>query len=278
MTARLILAATPIGNTDDASPRLRELLATAPVIAAEDTRKLRDLTTRLGLTVTGTVVAHHEHNETHTADQLLDHVDNGLDVVVVTDAGMPVVSDPGYRIVERALERGIVVTAVPGPSAVVTALAVAGLPTDRFTFEGFVPRKPAERRKTFAALAAEQRTMVFFEATHRVAASLDDAAAAFGPTRRAALCRELTKTYEEVVRAPLGELASRAAQDRFKGEIVLVVAGAEKGGQVSFDDALAVARERVAAGERTKDAASAVAKETGVSRRELYEGLIAEKS
>lgn len=157
MTARLILAATPIGNTDDASPRLRELLATAPVIAAEDTRKLRDLTTRLGLTVTGTVVAHHEHNETHTADQLLDHVDSGLDVVVVTDAGMPVVSDPGYRIVERALERGIVVTAVPGPSAVVTALAVAGLPTDRFTFEGFVPRnlRSAGKRSRRLPLSSE---------------------------------------------------------------------------------------------------------------------------
>lgn len=274
MTARLILAATPIGNHQDASTRLRELLETSPVIAAEDTRRLRDLATRLNITVTGRIVSYHEHNETAKADQLLDNIENGHDVLVVTDAGMPLVSDPGYRIVERAIERDITVTAVPGPSAVLTALALAGLPTDRFTFEGFLPRKPSDRRKTLAALTTEPRTMVFFEATHRVDDSLADLAQAFGPQRRAALCRELTKTYEEVVRAPLSDLAAQAAEGRFKGEIVLVVAGAEPTPGVSLDDAISRARALADAGERTKDAAALVAAETGISKREIYQGLI----
>src|SRR5919202_415138 len=222
---RLVLAATPIGDPQDAPPRLVRLLAEADVVAAEDTRRLRRLAAALGVEPRGRLVSYHEHNEQVRSPELVAAAAGGATVLVVTDAGMPSVSDPGLRVVRAAIEAGGPVTAVPGPSAVLTALALSGLGTDRVCFEGFLPRRPGERRRALEALAAERRTMVFFEAPHRVAATLADMAAVFGADRPGALCRELTKTYEEVRRSPLGALAAGAA-DGVLGEITLVVAGA----------------------------------------------------
>ncbi|UJP41103.1 16S rRNA (cytidine(1402)-2'-O)-methyltransferase [Cellulomonas palmilytica] len=271
---RLVLAATPIGNVDDASARLRTLLETADVVAAEDTRRLRVLAARLGVEVRGRVVSHHEHNEASRSDELLDVVAGGGTVVVVTDAGMPAVSDPGFRVVTAAVQAGLPVTAAPGPSAVLTALALSGLPTDRFCFEGFVPRKPGERARTLAALADERRTMVFFEAPHRLEALLGAMVEAFGADRPAAVCRELTKTYEEVLRGPLAELAQWAAGE-VRGEIVVVVGGATRpAGGGDLTALVAQVRARVDAGERLKDAARAVAAAAGVPTRTLYEAAL----
>ncbi|HWK92755.1 MAG TPA: 16S rRNA (cytidine(1402)-2'-O)-methyltransferase [Luteimicrobium sp.] len=279
----LVLAATPIGNADDASPRLRRLLAEADVVAAEDTRRLHALAGRLGLEVSGRVVSYHEHNETARADDLLDVVEGGGTVLVVTDAGMPSVSDPGYRVVTRAVERDLPVTTAPGPSAVLAALAVSGIATDRFTFEGFPPRKPGERRRTLEALAREPRTMVFFEAPHRIADTLAAMAEAFGADRPAAVCRELTKTYEEVLRGGLGDLAERAQAEPLRGEIAVVVAGASRAGAVSLDELVDEVLERVAAGERLKEAVAAVAEASGtggagVSKRDLYAAALAART
>ncbi|GEA85128.1 16S rRNA methyltransferase [Cellulomonas sp. A375-1] len=273
-TGRLVLAATPIGNVDDASVRLRELLATADVVAAEDTRRLRALVGRLGIEVRGRVVSYHEHNEAERAGDLLDVVAGGGTVVVVTDAGMPAVSDPGFRVVTAAVQAGLPVTAAPGPSAVLTALALSGLPTDRFCFEGFAPRKPGERARTLAALADERRTMVFFEAPHRVGALLAAMAEAFGEDRPAAVCRELTKTYEEIRRGSLGELVAWAAGE-VRGEIVVVVGGATRpAGGGDLTSLVAQVRARVDAGERLKDAARAVATAAGLPTRTLYDASL----
>ena len=273
-TGRLVLAATPIGNVDDASVRLRELLATADVVAAEDTRRLRALVGRLGIEVRGRVVSYHEHNEVERAGDLLDVVAGGGTVVVVTDAGMPAVSDPGFRVVTAAVQAGLPVTAAPGPSAVLTALALSGLPTDRFCFEGFAPRKPGERARTLAALADERRTMVFFEAPHRVGALLAAMAEAFGEDRPAAVCRELTKTYEEIRRGSLGELVAWAAGE-VRGEIVVVVGGATRpAGGGDLTSLVAQVRARVDAGERLKDAARAVATAAGLPTRTLYDASL----
>jgi len=276
-----VLAGTPIGNTDDASARLRELLRTADVVAAEDTRRLRELARRLGVEVSGRVVSYYEHNELARADELLGAVADGLTVVMVTDAGMPAVSDPGYRLVAAAVARGLAVTCAPGPSAVTTALAVSGLPSDRFCFEGFLPRKAGERARYLAELATERRTMVFFEAPHRVVETVAALAEAFGAGRGAALCRELTKTYEEVLRLPLGELAAalarRAAEPGgIRGEIVIVVAGQPKATPTATESATELAalvaevHRRTAAGERHKDAVAAVAQQHGLPKRALY--------
>lgn len=265
----LILAATPIGDVDDAPPRLRRLIAEADIIAAEDTRRIRDLARRLDVTIGGVVRSHHEHNEAQTTAEIVAEVAAGKTVLVVSDAGMPTVSDPGYRIVRAVLDAELPVTAVPGPSAVLTALAVSGLATDRFCFEGFVPRKPGERQRFLGRLAQEERTMIFFESTHRIAATLDMMAEVFGPDRPAAVCRELTKTYEEVRRGPLSELAEWAA-DGVRGEITIVVAGAEER-QYSVADLVPRVLERVAAGERFKTVVAEVAAQGGVSKRELYE-------
>ncbi len=273
-TGRLVLAATPIGNVDDASVRLRELLATADVVAAEDTRRLRALVGRLGVEVRGRVVSYHEHNEAERAADLLDVVAGGGTVVVVTDAGMPAVSDPGFRVVTAAVQAGLPVTAAPGPSAVLTALALSGLPTDRFCFEGFAPRKPGERARALAALADERRTMVFFEAPHRVGTLLAAMVESFGPDRPAAVCRELTKTYEEVRRGTLAELAQWATGE-VRGEIVVVVGGAQRpAGGGDLTALVAEVRARVDAGERLKDAARAVAAAAGVPIRTLYEAAL----
>jgi 16S rRNA (cytidine1402-2'-O)-methyltransferase len=273
VTGKLILAAAPIGQTDDASPRLRAALAAADVVAAEDTRRLRRLADRLGVTLTGRVVSYFDANERHRAPELVDDLRDGRDVLVITDAGMPGVSDPGYRLVTAAVAAGIPVTALPGPSAVTTALAVSGLPTDRFCFEGFPPRKQGERASRLAELAAEPRTLVFFESPHRLAATLTAMAAAFGADRRAVVCRELTKTYEEIVRAPLGDLAEWAA-DGTRGEVTLVVAGAEPvvGGREPGDLAAAVA-EREAGGVPRKQAIGEIAKERQVPKRVVYDAV-----
>jgi len=215
----LVLAATPIGDARDAAPRLGEELTTADVVAAEDTRRLRRLCADLGVTPRGAVLSYHEHNEVTRTVGLVERLAAGARVVVVTDAGMPSVSDPGYRLVAAAVEAGIAVTVLPGPSAVVAALAVSGLPVDRFCFEGFLPRKGGDRRRALAGLAKEPRTVVFFEAPHRLAATLTDCVAVLGADRRAAVCRELTKTYEEVRRGSLGDLLAWAEAGEVRGEI-----------------------------------------------------------
>lgn len=272
-TGTLVLAATPIGDPRDAAPRLAQELATADVVAAEDTRRLRRLLTDIAVTPTGSVVSYHEHNEAARTPDLVGRLVAGERVVVVTDAGMPSVSDPGYRLVAAAVEAGVRVTCVPGPSAVLMALAVSGLPVDRFCFDGFLPRKPGERAKVLAEVAEERRTIVFFEAPHRLAETLAAMRDAFGPERRAAVCRELTKTYEEVRRGTLGELVAWA-QDGVKGEITVVVAGAERV-VPSLEEAVAGIRQRVDAGERLKDVAADVASRTGLSKKALYDASLA---
>jgi 16S rRNA (cytidine1402-2'-O)-methyltransferase len=276
---RVLLAATPLGRPDDASARLREALATAPVIAAEDTRRLHRLCADLDVTPSGRIVSFFDANEASRVPLLLDALRSGEDVLVVSDAGMPSVSDPGYRLVAAAVAEGVAVTALPGPSAVTTALAVSGLPVDRFCFEGFLPRKVGERRRAVAALADERRTLVFFEAPHRLAAALADLTDAFGSERRAAVCRELTKTYEEVRRGSLGELAAWAAAGEVRGEITLVVAGAPDGVTDATPDELAaeVAR-REDAGEVRKQAIAAVATRRGIAKRTVFDAVVAAKS
>lgn len=269
---QLVLAATPIGDVADASPRLAAELAGADVLAAEDTRRLHRLLTDLGVSTAATIRSYHEHNEAARTGELLDRLAAGARVVLVTDAGMPSVSDPGYRLVAGAVERGIAVTCVPGPSAVLVALAVSGLAVDRFCFEGFPPRKGGERARFIAELATERRTMVFFEAPHRLADTLTAMVEAFGPQRRAAVCRELTKTYEEVRRGPLAELAAWAA-DGVLGEITLVVAGAPPA-SIGIPELLPVVTERTASGERLKDVCRELAEATGVSRTELYNAAL----
>ena len=268
----LIIAATPIGNLGDASQRLRDTLGTADAIAAEDTRHTAQLLRLLGIETRPELIALHDHNERERAASLVERAETE-DIVLVSDAGMPTVSDPGFRVVQLAAERGVLVTAVPGPSAVLTALALSGLPTDRFAFEGFLPRKPGERARALAPLASERRTLVFFEAPTRLADTLDALAEAFGADRPAAVCRELTKLHEEVRRGPLAELAAWAA-DGVRGEIVVVVGGAPET-VVSAADALDEVQRRVESGDRLKDAAREVAAATGLSSRELYAAALA---
>ncbi|WP_425412420.1 16S rRNA (cytidine(1402)-2'-O)-methyltransferase [Micromonospora mirobrigensis] len=271
-TGRLILLGAPLGNPADASARFREVLATADVVAAEDTRRLTRLARDLDVQIPGRIVSYFEGNEERRTPELVDVLTAGYVVAVVTDGGMPSVSDPGYRLVRAALDAGLPVTAAPGPSAVTTALALSGLPCDRFCFEGFLPRTPAGRRSRLRSLAAEERTLVFFEAPHRITASLADLAAVFGADRPAALCRELTKTYEEIVRRPLGELAEWAAQGEPRGEITLVVAGAPATpAERPDDDTLrAAVAEREAAGLSRRDAITEVATGYGLRRRDVY--------
>jgi len=262
----IILAATPIGNLGDASRRLVEALEAAEVVAAEDTRVAVQLMRGLGVANRPRLIALHDHNEKERAAELAESA-READLLVLTDAGMPTVSDPGYALIAAAIAAEVPVTVLPGPSAVLAALALSGLPTDRFAFEGFVPR--TGRAGWLAGLAAEPRTLVLFESPHRVATTLREAAAAFGPERRAAVCRELTKLHEEVVRGPLGELAERFAQGA-RGELVLVIEGAPEVA-ASLDDGVARVLERVAMGERLKDAAAAVSEQTGLSRKALYD-------
>ncbi|MFT4296571.1 MAG: 16S rRNA (cytidine(1402)-2'-O)-methyltransferase [Micropruina sp.] len=271
----LVLAGTPIGDAAGASPALLAALDEADLIAAEDTRKFRDLCRRLGVAPAAQLVSFFDGNEAARVDGLIARLLEGARVVVVSDAGMPAVSDPGYRLVAAAAEAGVRVTAVPGPSAVLTALAVSGLPTDRFCFEGFLPRKAGERRGRLAGLAAEQRTMVFFEAPHRLAAFLDDASGAFGGDRRAVVCRELTKTHEEILRGGLGDLAAWA-RGEVRGEITVVIEGAASAGG-SLPDALASVRLATEAGRRLSEAVAEAAAAHGVSRRELYDAALKDR-
>ena len=270
----LILAATPIGQAADASSRLGEALATADVVAAEDTRRLKRLTSELGIEVTGRVVSYFEGNEERRTPELAAMLRDGLTVVLVTDAGMPSVSDPGYRLVVAAIDAGVTVTAIPGPSAVLTALAVSGLPVDRFCFEGFPPRKTGERTTAFTELVAERRTMVFFESPHRTVATLRAMAEVFGGSRPAAVCRELTKTYEEVARGGLDELVEWAAgqEQGIRGEVTIVVGGASADARTySADDLKALVAERQAEGLSRKDAVEQVAGETGARKKDVYD-------
>ena len=271
----LVLAATPIGNLGDASRRLVEVLENAAVIACEDTRVAQRLLRGLGIENRPRLIALHDHNEKERAAELVA-LAASEDLVVLSDAGMPTVSDPGFGLVAEAVAQGVTVTAIPGPSAVITALAISGLPTDRFTFEGFLPRKPGERRAALALLAREPRTMVFFESPARLAATLGDLGAAFGAERRIAVCRELTKLYEEVRRGSAAELAAWAAEG-VRGEICLVVEGAAPR-EISLDEAVAEVQQLVASGARLKDAAAEVAAHTGLSSRELYQAVLAARA
>ncbi|MFF5440692.1 16S rRNA (cytidine(1402)-2'-O)-methyltransferase [Streptomyces achromogenes] len=278
MTGTLVLAGTPIGDIADAPPRLAEELAAADVVAAEDTRRLRRLTQALGVTPRGRVVSYFEGNESARTPELVEELAGGARVLLVTDAGMPSVSDPGYRLVAAAVERDVRVTAVPGPSAVLTALALSGLPVDRFCFEGFLPRKAGERLSRLREVAAERRTLVYFEAPHRLDDTLAAMAEVFGADRRAAVCRELTKTYEEVRRGPLAELARWAAEG-VRGEITVVVEGAPETGPEELDAEELVRRVRVReeAGERRKEAIAAVAVEAGLPKRVVFDAVVAAK-
>jgi 16S rRNA (cytidine1402-2'-O)-methyltransferase len=274
----LVLAGAPIGRAGDASGRLREELATAEVVAAEDTRRLHRLCADLGVTLTGRVLSYFEGNEVRRTPELLDALRSGQRVLLVTDAGMPTVSDPGYRLVAAAAAEDLPVTCVPGPSAVTTALAVSGLPSDRFCFEGFLPRKAGERKARLGLLAAERRTAVFFEAPHRLAEALADMAAVLGAERRAVVCRELTKTHEEVRRGTLAELAAWAA-DGVRGEITVVVEGApESDVELTADELVRQVGVREQAGLTRKEAVAAVAQETGVARRDVYDAVVAAKA
>ncbi|WP_104525560.1 16S rRNA (cytidine(1402)-2'-O)-methyltransferase [Blastococcus atacamensis] len=278
MSGRLVLGGAPLGQPGDVGPRLRAVMATADVLAVEDTRRLHRLAADLEVTFTGRVVTFHESVEQSRLPGLLDALASGATVLLLTDAGMPSVSDPGYTLVRAAIDAGIDVTSVPGPSAVVTALAVSGLPVDRFCFEGFLPRRSGERRSTFTALADERRTMVFFESPHRLADALTDAAAVLGDDRPAAVCRELTKTYEEIRRGGLAELAAWAAEG-VKGEITLVVAGApERVVEMSGPELAAAVAAEEAAGATRKDAIRAVVTRTGLPKRTVFDAVVAAKT
>jgi 16S rRNA (cytidine1402-2'-O)-methyltransferase len=271
---RLVVVATPIGNLGDLSPRAAEALRSADVVAAEDTRRTRVLLDHIGA---GTAMtSYHEHNESARTGPLLDRVAAGETVVLVSDAGTPGVADPGYRLVRAAIDRGLPVDAVPGPSAVIQALVLSGLALDRFTFEGFLPRKGGARQRRLEELVREHRTMIFYVAPHRAADDLEAMAGVFGD-RPAALARELTKLHEEVYRAPLDELARRVAAEGVRGEVTLVVGGAAESEEMPGAASLAArVHEVVAAGSSKKDAIAAVAGATGVARRVVYQAVIDE--
>ncbi|MFC9442308.1 MULTISPECIES: 16S rRNA (cytidine(1402)-2'-O)-methyltransferase [Brevibacterium] len=269
---RLILVGTPIGNLGDASPRMREAISTADVIAAEDTRRFLSLAQRLGIAHTKRVLSVFDHNEQSRAHEIVDLVRGGQTVVQLSDAGMPAVSDPGYRVVRACAEADLPVTATPGPSAVLMALAVSGLPSDRFSFEGFLPRKSGARRTLFEELKSEKRTMVFFESPHRIAEAMDDLASVISPDRPMSISRELTKTYEETLRGTVGSLRELAAGG-LRGELTLVLAGATAV-ETAPEDHLGEMEALIDSGVRAKDAAGQIAKRFGLSKREIYEAWL----
>lgn len=278
---KLVVCATPIGNLGDASPRLARALAEADVVACEDTRHTRKLLAHLG--VRARLVSYYEANEPERAAGLVERIEAGERVALVSDAGMPAISDPGHDLIGACLARGLEVEVVPGPSAVLAALVVSGLPTDRFCFEGFLPRKPSARARRLAELAGERRTMVFFEAPHRVLATLDAMIEWFGRERRCALARELTKVHEEVLRGTLAVVRERLADQGERGELTLVVAGApeepagESRGAAEADLVAEVGR-LVEAGATTRDAVSEVARASGRPRRAVYQAVLAARS
>jgi 16S rRNA (cytidine1402-2'-O)-methyltransferase len=267
----LILAATPIGNLSDASPRLVEHLISSKFIAAEDTRSLLKLANALGIKLNARLFSLHEHNENDRIEQILE-IAGEDDVLVVSDAGMPTVSDPGFLLVRAAVKADVAVTIIPGPSAVLSALAVSGLPTDRFTFEGFLPRKTGDRKKAFEALAREARTMVFFESPHRILESLEDAAGVLGPDRQASVSRELTKKFEHTQRGTLPELAEWAKSEP-KGEMVLVIAGAEAV-EVKSEDLVQQVLALIEDGVGLKQAVAEIAGAAGAGKSELYQSVL----
>ncbi|BEK99016.1 16S rRNA (cytidine(1402)-2'-O)-methyltransferase [Nocardia seriolae] len=273
---RLVLAATPMGDIGDASQRLRDALGSADVVAAEDTRRTKSLAKALEVEISGRVVSFYDHVETARIPMLLEEIRAGKTVLLVTDAGMPSVSDPGYRMVAACVEADLPITCLPGPSAVTTALALSGLPVERFCFDGFAPRKSGQRKEWLRTRTAEPRAVAFFEAPHRLADCLADAVEVLGPDRRGAVCRELTKTYEEVVRGSLGELAAWAVEG-VRGEITVVLEGAQP---VSAEPADLVGQVEalIASGLRLKDACAEVSAATGASRRELYDAVLAARS
>lgn len=276
MAGTLYLAATPIGNVADASPRLREVLLTADIIAAEDSRRAVRLFRDLGIVAPGRLVSFYDAVENFKTPELVSALIAGHDVALITDAGMPSVSDPGYRLVAGAAAAGVPVTVIPGPSAVLAALAVSGLPVDRFCFEGFLPRQAGQRRSALARLTGEQRTMVFFEAPHRCADTLADMAEVLGSSRPAALCRELTKTHEEVTRGTLTDLVERAAREVL-GEVTIVVGGHEPTLVADPEAWAGLVEERVAHGRSTRDAVADVAAELDVPKRRVYDAVTAQR-
>ncbi|GAB2504499.1 16S rRNA (cytidine(1402)-2'-O)-methyltransferase [Nocardia heshunensis] len=273
---RLVLAATPMGDVGDASQRLREALGAAEVVAAEDTRRTKSLAKAMGVEIAGRVVSFYDHVETARIPMLLEEIRGGKTVLLVTDAGMPSVSDPGYRMVAACVEAGLPITCLPGPSAVTTALALSGLPVERFAFDGFPPRKGGQRKEWLRSLTSEARAVVFFEAPHRLADCLADAVEVLGPDRRAAVCRELTKTYEEVVRGTLAELAAWAVEGA-RGEITVVLEGAQPVSEAPAD-LVGQVEALIGSGLRLKDACAEVSAATGASRRELYDAVLAARS
>ena len=277
---RVVLVGAPLGNPGDASIRCRDELRQADIIAAEDTRRLARLARDLGIELPGRVVSYFEGNEVRRTPDLVQAALDGARIALVTDGGMPSVSDPGYRLVRAALDAGVPVTAAPGPSAVTTALALSGLPSDRFCFEGFLPRSGSQRRSRVAALAEEERTLVLFEAPHRLPATLSDLVDAFGPDRPAAVCRELTKTYEEIRRAPLAGLAEWAAESEVRGEITLVVGGLVRSeiAPPAEADLAAEVFAAESAGTDRKAAIAAVARRHGRPKREVYDAVIHHRS
>ena len=287
----VVLAATPIGNTGDASARLIALMEGADIVAAEDTRRLYALANRLGIRVPGRVVAYHDHNERDKADGLLDQVEQGATVLVISDAGMPTINDPGLAIVRRAIERGLPVTCAPGPSAVLDALCLSGLPTDRFCYEGFLPRKHSERVQHLRALKSERRTIVFYETLHRIDESMADLLDVLGPNRKMALCRELTKDYEQIRRGTIAEIRQSVVDDLPRGEMVLVIAGASEEeadaaapATLSIEDLAVLSVDRAQEDNlRIKDAISRVVAEHPLSdgslanRKQVYNAVLAMK-
>ncbi len=272
---QLILAATPLGNILDASPRLKETLEQADLIAAEDTRRAKRLFADLNLEIKAPVISLFEENEIEKIPDIIEKLKNGLKVVVISDAGTPAISDPGYRLVTKAIEENISITVIPGPSAVLSALVLSGLPTDRFSFEGFIARKGKERTEILNNLNIQSRTMVIFESPRRTLQTLQDIQEIVGDDRKAAVVREISKTYEEVIRGSLKELVAWANSKEVLGEITLVIAGVENTGKKEVDDeAIAEVKQLIAAGSSFKDAVQEVSTQRGLSRRELYEASL----
>jgi 16S rRNA (cytidine1402-2'-O)-methyltransferase len=275
MRVSLILAATPLGNPGDASARLIAALTTADVIAAEDSRRFHRLAADLGITFTARIISFFEGNEDARTKEVLEFLKNGATVVVVSDAGMPTISDPGFKLMRDAIAADINVSVLPGPSAVTMAIALAGLPTDRFTFDGFAPRSSGARQKFYESLRFEERTIVLFEAPHRLSESLADAVAAIGGDRLGAICREMTKRYEETIRGTLSQLHDWATSNEVLGEITLVIAGAPIGdASVTSVDLASRVREFEGAGMDRKEAITTVAREFKIPKKLVYAAVI----